>query len=326
MSHRSSLPPPGASPAHAATQQPAPNASPAPSSSSEANSWELVDNASNHSLREKVLVALQEYPEYTLEYKLAETYVRDSLPYNITLDHGAGPPHAPSLAHPAPTSVAPFEPRDHNLATPTFQGTSSHSGPSSSHHPAQAFPNESPHSHTSSSATSENTRSTVSPTPRQPPDSRFYDPKHHELRLPVTHRIPVQPQFPIPSQATAVNDSSPFHPLPPHAIRFPSAASTDVPISKELSPAPSESSLGSFPVFSKHMYVQPDGRIPPGALYFLFGFLLFPTWWIGSYWPRNPSSDIDTIWKRYNRWMAAFSLLLLGAVLGAAIWYAVHDT
>ncbi|KAJ1974885.1 hypothetical protein H4R35_003404 [Dimargaris xerosporica] len=325
MSQQSSLPPRGASPAHDAAQHVTPNASPAPSSSSEAHSWELVDNASNHSLREKVLVALQEYPEYTLEYKLAETYVRDSLPYNITLDPGAGPPHAPALVDPASTSATPFEPRTHSLATPTFQGPSSHSSSPSSR-PAQALPDESPRSQTSSSATSENTRSTVSPTPRQPPDTQFYDPKLHELRLPVTHRIPVQPQFPIPSQATAVNESSPFHPLPPHAIQFPSAASTDVPVTKEHSPAPSESSLGSFPVFSKHMYVQPDGRIPPGAIYFLFGFLLFPTWWIGSYWPRNPSSDIDTIWKRYNRWMAAFSLLLLGAVLGSAIWYAVHDT
>ncbi|KAJ1911531.1 hypothetical protein IWQ60_010088 [Tieghemiomyces parasiticus] len=182
---------------------------------------------------------------------------------------------------------------------------------------------------TSSHGTTDDHRSrtTDSPAPRHRYESPYYDQEKHELRYAAAAtaiRVPVRPSTRDHSRTPTVAQ--------PHTLsNFPSSASTHVTESKPPGDPDepdngSVSSLGTFPMFSRAMYIQPNGRIPFGAACFLFGFLFFPCWWIGSVYPRHSKEEVDIIWKRYNRWFAAFSLLLLAAILACVIWYAVHDT
>ncbi|KAK9667451.1 hypothetical protein K7432_017851 [Basidiobolus ranarum] len=86
-------------------------------------------------------------------------------------------------------------------------------------------------------------------------------------------------------------------------------------------PAPREQYLfsGSIPIedidIEKQQFV-----ITTGSLFFLFGFLLMPLWWLGSYYPRYSNSKIEQRWRCYNRMMSIASALILFACLAIIIW------
>ncbi|KAK9723069.1 hypothetical protein K7432_002176 [Basidiobolus ranarum] len=68
------------------------------------------------------------------------------------------------------------------------------------------------------------------------------------------------------------------------------------------------------------VYQKESVEVPKGALLFLFGFLLFPLWWIGAIYPRNPQTKSQHRWKVYNRMTSVCSLPLLGFVIGLIVW------
>ncbi|KAJ1650423.1 hypothetical protein IWQ61_008773 [Dispira simplex] len=294
-------------------------------------SWEVVSSVSERSFEEQREEALQEFGPGTFEYEIAAQYVRDSLLYDTNL-----------MNHPqlqqamlSQTSITPSG--ESVVVRPTVPSTRTFTEltpPAAQYQRSTGTPHTSltPALKASPSECTDTSDSTASPAPRRGHDSDYYDQEKREFRY-IQQRIPVQPQF--HSRSQAVPSVQQFT-----NTGFPSSASTHVvPMQKEtadISVSPGSGSptslhsqqslLGSFPMFSKAMYIQPDGRIPKGALGFLFGFLFFPLWWLASVWPRHSVDEVDIIWKRYNRWMAGFSLVLLGVLIGAAIWYGVHDT
>ncbi|ORX97987.1 hypothetical protein K493DRAFT_300150 [Basidiobolus meristosporus CBS 931.73] len=60
--------------------------------------------------------------------------------------------------------------------------------------------------------------------------------------------------------------------------------------------------------------------IPKGALLFLFGFLMFPFWWVGAVYPRNPRTKLQQRWRIYNRMASVCSLPLMGFIVGLLVW------
>ncbi|CAG8557628.1 11817_t:CDS:2 [Ambispora gerdemannii] len=66
---------------------------------------------------------------------------------------------------------------------------------------------------------------------------------------------------------------------------------------------------------------EPFISCPVGSIFFLFGFLLPPLWWIGSIFPRHVQYKVERRWRRYNRIMSFISLFLIILIFGMAIWY-----
>ncbi|KAI8366024.1 uncharacterized protein BYT42DRAFT_588623 [Radiomyces spectabilis] len=56
---------------------------------------------------------------------------------------------------------------------------------------------------------------------------------------------------------------------------------------------------------------------------FLFGFILFPLWWIGAWihCTAQASSDMHQWFGRLNCWMSLISVLLFTIILAMALWY-----
>ncbi|KAJ1953179.1 hypothetical protein IWQ62_006058, partial [Dispira parvispora] len=228
-------------------------------------SWEVVSSVSERSFEEQREEALQEFGPGTFEYEIAAQYVRDSLLYDTNLaNHPQLQQAMLSQTSITPSGesvvVGPVVPSTHTfteLTPPAAQYQRNTGTPT-----LKASPSE----------CTDTSDSTASPAPRRGHNSDYYDEEKREFRY-IQQRIPVQPQFHSRSQATP--SVQPFA-----NTRFPSSASTHVvPMSKEAaditisqgSDSPSslrsqQSSLGSFPMFSKAMYIQPDGRIPRGAL------------------------------------------------------------
>ncbi|KAJ1974244.1 hypothetical protein H4R33_006842 [Dimargaris cristalligena] len=298
------------------------------STSTPSKSWEVISNVSDHSFQEQRADALNEFGPGTLEYEIAAQYYHQSLQYEAVAPlRDLAAVNRPASHH---SSLA-F--RESRMTEPSSQTITdhrfSHRSPPSDH---SGIGDSSPESKQSSHSRTDRSRSTASPAPRrQGPDSQYYDHERNELRYTVPTRIPVQPHYhngTSSSLSHSPQDSSTTPPRPHLVMPFPSSGSTHVTVEPKpgmMTSTTSLSSLGSFPMFSKAMYIQPDGHIPKGALCFLFGFLLFPLWWLASVWPRESEDVIDLVWKRYNRWMAGLSLIILGAVIGCAIWYSVHD-
>jgi hypothetical protein len=73
-----------------------------------------------------------------------------------------------------------------------------------------------------------------------------------------------------------------------------------------------------------------DGFYSVPGLLFLFGFLIPPLWWVGSFWPRHVrehGGKMAERWQKLNRIMSiGFSTILVIAIIVVAILYATKRT
>lgn len=90
-----------------------------------------------------------------------------------------------------------------------------------------------------------------------------------------------------------------------------------------------ENSINSSDVESNEWWLakhDEDGFYSISALFFLFGFLFPPFWWIGSIWPRRikqRGGKMAERWQKLNRIMSiGFSTILLILVIVFVILYA----
>ncbi|KAI8866251.1 hypothetical protein GQ42DRAFT_77723 [Ramicandelaber brevisporus] len=77
------------------------------------------------------------------------------------------------------------------------------------------------------------------------------------------------------------------------------------------------------PLFEYKFEAEP---LPRGALLFLFGFILMPLWWCGAIYPKKPSTEVQAVWKRYNRMMSGLSMIILAVLIACLAWYAAKKS
>ncbi|KAI8578581.1 hypothetical protein K450DRAFT_281634 [Umbelopsis ramanniana AG] len=71
----------------------------------------------------------------------------------------------------------------------------------------------------------------------------------------------------------------------------------------------------------------PDSMCTYGLGLFMMGFILPPAWWIGSFLPRKPQTDMEKKWRRMNRLMSfGFSLVVLTTILTIVIIWRFERT
>ncbi|KAI9289504.1 hypothetical protein BC943DRAFT_314494 [Umbelopsis sp. AD052] len=71
----------------------------------------------------------------------------------------------------------------------------------------------------------------------------------------------------------------------------------------------------------------PDSMCTYGLGLFMMGFIIPPAWWIGSFLPRKPQTDMEKKWRRMNRLMSfGFSLVVLTAILTIVIIWRFERT
>ncbi|KAI9473430.1 MAG: hypothetical protein EXX96DRAFT_305574 [Benjaminiella poitrasii] len=79
-------------------------------------------------------------------------------------------------------------------------------------------------------------------------------------------------------------------------------------------------------ILSKH---DQDGFYSVCALFFLFGFIFPPFWWIGSFWPKRvkeKGGKMADRWQKLNRMMSiGFSIILIVFIIIFVIIYSIHN-
>ncbi|KAI8336830.1 hypothetical protein BC941DRAFT_428221 [Chlamydoabsidia padenii] len=69
---------------------------------------------------------------------------------------------------------------------------------------------------------------------------------------------------------------------------------------------------------------QVDGMYSIGAVFFVFGFLFPPLWWLGACWPRRPEQGgkMAKRWQQLNRYLSiGFSIILVIVIIVVAVLY-----